>query len=224
MSQMGPCGIEDVSNSSTFVKYDELPDQYDLGTASSANRWVFTDLKAPRAYEFKYEPAGEGRYAKHFPDATGVLREPWGKEIYFQFLRGEWYKVGHADLIEGSIDPEIALYSVPLPACPVTNSSRVNLRQTNYQGKVLPVTESIQDIRDATGVLYLPDNIYDAIRIKRERIVKRGGQSTRTLSYVFIDELTKEFLMEVEIINSSQIKKVTYRASNKDNVPLKLAG
>ena len=215
-AQIGPCSlVGDNEDQELYVKVDNMPDNVSLGTKGDNNQWVFSGLQAPRSNTYKLNEASTGKYSFHFKDAEKVLKEPLGKEIYYAQRSGSWYAIGEAYLKSESILPEIILYEIPLQACPPTHSSKPRVISTTYKLDSVKTDISLREVTDASGVLYLPDGIYDVDRTERTTTFVSDGETLTKTSYVFTDEMTGDFLMEAEVNDEAQLTKVKYRSKEK---------
>lgn len=219
-AQIGPCSlVGDNGNKELYVKVDKMPDYVSLGTKGSGNQWLFSGLQAPRSNTYKLSEAETGKYSFHFKDAQKVLKEPLGKEIYYAQRSGKWYAIGEAYLRSESILPEVIMYDIPLAACPPINVSKPRVISTRYMLDSIQTDINLSEVTDASGVLYLPDGVYDVDRTERTETFKSGGDIITKTSYVFTDEMTGDFLMEAEVNDEEQLTKVTYRSKEKSGSP-----
>lgn len=213
---MGPCSlVGDNSAKELYIKIDELPDTYNLGAKGDNNQWTFSGLQSPRSYTYKISDASTGKYNTHFKDAQMVLKEPLGREIYYTNESNSWYAIGEASLKEGGILPEVIVYEIPLIACPPKSKSKPRATASRYMIDSVQSKISLREIRDASGVLYLPDEIYDVDRTERRETVVSDGVTTVKTSYVFTDQITGDFLMEAIVDEDGQLKKVLYKSKEK---------
>ena len=211
--QMGPCFIEEeLREKETYYMVDELPEQFDLGVEGDNNQWLFAELMSPRSYKYIYTSADNGKYFDHFPNSSMVLREPWGKEIYYGTRDDKWYILGEASLKLESFVPSIATYRVPLSACAPTRFGSPRLSQVNYLLDSTEVNYNIEDIKDASGALYLSDGIYDAHRVKRT--ISSDDTNSDEIIYYFVDMHTGDFLLEASIGDNGLIDKVIYKTNS----------
>ncbi len=212
---MGPCSmVEDNQVKDFFYKIDEMPDIINLGVKGGNNQWTFSTLKSPMSYIYKLANVDEGKYSLYFKDATMVLREPLGKEIYYTSRSGKWYIVGEATLKKNSILPEVKVYDIPLPACTPRINARPRVVSAKYTIDTTISKIDIRDTKDASGVLYLPDGIYDVDRTERTMTIKGDGPTEIHTSYVFTEQLTGTFIMEVEVSPSDELTKVIYKTKD----------
>jgi len=167
-AQMGPCLLDEMLREREIhYMVDELPNQFDLGTTGDNNQWLFAGLMSPRSYTYIYASAEKGKYFEHFPESSMVLREPWGKEVYYGRRNDTWYILGEGNLGTDSYVPVIFKYVVPLPACAPEKFSFTRSTTVQYDIDSSTTHIGIVDIKDAAGALYLADGIYDAHRIYR---------------------------------------------------------
>ncbi len=212
-AQMGPCSlVGDNGAKELYYKIDEIPDIFSLGIKGDNNQWLFSGLQAPRSYTYKLSEASTGKYSIHFKDAEMVLKEPLGREVYYMTRSDKWYAIGEASLKAGSILPEVILYDIPLNACPPTSRSKPRVTGTKYKVDSVESSINLREVKDASGVLYLPDDIYDVERIEKTETFTSGGVVTTKTSYVFVDQQTGDFLMEAETDDDGQLKKVIYKS------------
>ena len=215
-AQIGPCSlVGDNGDKELYVKVDKMPDQVDLGTKGADNQWVFSGLQAPRTNTYKLTEASTGKYSFHFSGAQKVLKEPLGKEIYYTQRSGKWFAIGEAYLKPESILPEVIMYEIPLNACPPTSVSKPRVISTRYMVDSVPSEINLREVTDASGVLYLPDGIYDVDRTERTATINVGGSTVTKTSYVFTDEMTGDFLLEAVINDEAELTKVRYKSKEK---------
>ena len=198
-AQVGPCSIEGgEQQGELYFNIDILPDFYNLGSASANNIWSFTTLQSPRTITYRYEEVGSARFFANFPEAMMVLKDPRGKEVFYDRIGNEWYEIGYVTYNERSASSKIVHYSVPIKACvpSIVDKSYTYQTEINIDEKEVV---SYRDIKDASGVLYLPDEIYDAYRTQREITTNVNGSLNSRLSYLFTDQITGEMLMEVRM-------------------------
>ena len=199
-AQMGPCSlVGDVDANEAYYRVDEIPDQLDLGQAGDNNLWVFTNLQSPRTFTYHYGPAAGARYQNFFEEARTVLREPLGKEVFFMKRGNRWYEMGYVSVQKQSIEPEVVRYSIPINKCPSGLSNTPYAYQTSFARNGAELTQSYSDIQDASGILYLPDGYYDAHRVKRIITTNENSVSKVRTSFLFIDQITGELLVEVQM-------------------------
>ncbi len=211
--QVGPCTMSNGEETGDlFFKLDELPDLYSIGAPGDNNSWFFTNLQAPRSLTYQYAESSFGRYASHFPEAEKVVREPSGKETFLFSRSGNYYQLGYAELSKGSLEPKIVRYTVPVTACVPELSNRHSLYETQIDRSEDRIIYS--DVKDASGVLYLPDEIYDAYRTTRQITEASGESSVGHTEYIFTDQLTGELLMIVKMKADNSIDNILYRIKN----------
>jgi len=238
LAQINPCALGGHAHERTVgFKVDRLPDNFDLGTASENNRWLFSSLKSATYNSYQFLSADQGRYNSNFPEAEYVVRAPNGTESYYYQDRSKWYIVGRATLKKGAIEPVLVFFKIPLQACYPGYNKRSRAYGTSYEVTVsseelienFVVRENYRDSQDATGRLYLPQGIYDAYRVKREVGFQTELPAKHApfaldgyTSYLFVDEVTEELLMEVRLDAAEQIETITYMADESD-VPVRPA-
>ena len=181
-----------------FYKIDALPDQYSLGSTGDDNLWLFTSLKGPRSLRYESMNAVNGRYANLFPGAEMVLRTPEGKEIYLQNLNGSWMQLGHVQNDELSVEPKVVKYNPPLKSCTPQSENISNRHATTVSGPPA-VSYAYNDIKDASGVLYLPDGIYDVDRTTRKITSIVDDETVERTEFYFEDQLSGNIVMVVSM-------------------------
>lgn len=214
--QMGPCSIDGgLIDHELYFRVDNVPDAFDLGEPGEDKLWT-TNFKSPRTNTYKYVKATEGQYSRYFPQADMVLRTPSGKEFYYVNVDGKiWYEMGFASLAKNSLEPSVRLYSVPINVCTPEKYAVDKKYQTSYDDDGVGLTVAYADVKDATGVLYLQDGYYDAYRIKREKTVISSEAPLIMTSYIFVDQITNEFLMEAFVDDDDIPTKVIYKAKEQ---------
>ena len=215
--QIGPCTISGGSQSGElYYSYDLLPDFFSVGKAGSDNTWSFTTLSSPRTLSFKYAKASDGKFSSYFENALMVMKDPDGKETYYYKRSGDWYELGFASFESGSINPVVSKYKVPIKACVPKSMNRSSVYQTSF-GQEESTTLNFKDLKDGSGVLFLPDEIYDAYRTKRiiEKTIQ--GVKTEEIRYLFTDQITGELLMDIQVNDKDQPTWVKYRVKEASN-------
>ncbi len=212
-AQMGPCLLDEMLRErEVYYMVDDLPDQFDLGVTGDNNLWLFAGLMSPRSYLYIYASAEKGKYFEHFPESSMVLREPWGKEVYYGTRGDKWYILGEGNLGADSYVPEIYKYQIPLPACAPERDNFSRSANVKYEIDSVQTYYSIVDIKDAAGALYLADGIYDAHRV--HRTITDNSNNSTTEIYTYVDMHTGDFLLEATLDEDGSISKVIYKTSN----------
>ena len=158
-----------------------------------------------------YASAEKGKYFEYFPESSMVLREPWGKEVYYGTRSDKWYILGEAHLSKDSYVPEVSKYLVPLSACAPDRYNTERSSIVSYTADSIETKYSIVDIKDAAGALYLADGIYDAERV--HRTVTNQQTSEISEIYTYVDMHTGDFLLEATLDSDGFIDKVIYKTS-----------
>ena len=205
-----------------FYKTDMLPDQYDLGLPGEDNIWLFTSLQAPRSQRYVLTQASEGKYYSYFEGSEYVYLEPNGKETYIARVLGSseseqansspWRELGFALPQDGSLEPLIRKYDSSIKACYLSGDEN-----SDYGFKIenLSIEATINERRDASGILYLPDGIHEVIRRRRVTTFNQDGNQKLTKEFLFDDVIMGNLVMVVTMDKDDKISKIRY-LSNED--------
>ena len=208
-----------VNGQEYFYKIDGLPDQYDLGFKGDDNLWLFTSLKGPRSLKYETLSAKQGRFTNHFPDAELVVRSPDGKETYLQEFNGSWKQVGYARLEVNSIEPLVVAFNQPLNSCTPQDINLTTRYATTISGSLIG-NLTFDDVKDASGVLYLPDGIFDVTRTTRKMTRVFNGVAQESFEYYFEDNATGTIVMLITMNQDNSIDKIRY-LTNEDEYAIR---
>lgn len=201
----------------TFYNLDNLPEDINLGSPGSDNVWNFSLLRSPVALRFNYKAASKGKYAHLFPEATLVLRDPWGIEKYFKVDNSGYRTVGEV-LPARSKGDQVLIKNYEI-AGTSWSLDKINKRERynsimwtvvldSYQMKELglnrtkdikiEVNEDIVETLDASGVMYLPNSVENASRIRRQKNTEVALYEKQDDQWVAIDvNIIEEIPLEI---------------------------
>lgn len=243
---------EDFSNSPHFFQIDILPQNIELGETGRENVWNFMSLVSPRNYTYQIVSANEVAVDHTFQDAQFCQVDPWGNVNFLRQSNSEVHLVGQTMALSAGGRAIIKHYSESLTiwkkdlSMGQSNRSRANwsselgpdelsaLNSQTTRKLRIRGTDTIQELMDAEGLLYLPGGYYNAFRIFREwvseievldavsgvrlhdqnelvRMLKDMLEKKRSV-YLFIDRENRDVLAEVMTSADTRIESVWFRA------------
>ncbi|MEL6390409.1 MAG: hypothetical protein AAFQ02_09615 [Bacteroidota bacterium] len=228
IAQVNPCAFDGLSQSRTVgFKEDRLPDNFDIGRPGDGNLWMFTTLQSATYHKHRLDKARSGNYEAFFPAAESVLLCHDGTEIYYKRQGSYWVAIGQAIAPATRGESAILKYQGSLVSCfpdrrNQSIESSVQFAWIDERSQEESnIRETHKDIRDASGMLYLPDGVYEADRITRDieyysdvDLPKRFALSPRR-QYIFVDQITEEILMIVDMDQANQVRRVFYRSDKE---------
>lgn len=231
LAQINPCAFDGYKNQRTIgFKVDRLPDNFDVGTPGDNNTWLFSSLQSATFIQYFLDGAESGKYSVQFPEADYVVKKPDGSEEYIYEDRGKWYTVGRVMLEKDAIEPIVLRYKRPNVACMMAadgtsrlTSQSYDIERTNKEGikEIFVVQENQSEVVDAKGRLYLPQGIFDAYRVKKDVTVNTTLSASLVpfdiegyTTYLFLDEVTEEVLLELRMDAAGEIEWASYKADD----------
>ena len=245
-----------------YYKLDNLPDDnVNVEFQNSRNAWNLSMLNAPTAHEFTFANSSTSIYSNFFPGARLVSFDLWKNEKFYKKIGNGLFLVGEvikSDREEAN--PIIKKYTDPKPIYGMEISVGTD---QDYQSKwevllngrefisedvnpdatyKLEVTETITEVIDDIGLLFLPRERYDDVlkmerRITSDYVIYEGtgrnewierdlhlsneqlpieiAQSTKEIT--FLSEESKEWLACIHLDQDDEVVSALFK-SEKDQI------
>ena len=248
---------EEHDYSPLFYKLDLLPEDVELGETGTDKIWNFINLQSPRLYVFDHLD-GISSEDPRIDDPTFVVTDPWGHKKYIRTRNGGAFLLAEQWELGEFLDPIVKIYSEPYPiwnvklALGTTSDTRGNwtISISNDQLRFLGIkglseiritgNETLHEIIDAEGLLYLPRSYHHVKRIFREitpsfKVEQRMGNRWEQVDevviskllpwmldfrseYVFVDAENKDVLAEVRLTEEDSVQSVLYKSFEEEGI------